>query len=86
MTAVATKRELQKKLRDAQKAAAEAMQELYKKPENRDFFVEQGRKGGKLGGKKRAESMTPEQRRELALKAVRAREAKRRAAKRDAQK
>ncbi len=32
-----------------------------------------GRKGGKVGGKKRAESMTPERRSEIALKAARSR-------------
>lgn len=32
-----------------------------------------GSKGGKIGGKKRAESMTPERRREIALKAARSR-------------
>jgi len=32
-----------------------------------------GRKGGKIGGKKRLETMTPEQRREVAVKAARAR-------------
>jgi hypothetical protein len=32
-----------------------------------------GRKGGKIGGKNRAESLTPEKRREIALKAARAR-------------
>lgn len=32
-----------------------------------------GRKGGKIGGKKRAASMTPERRSEIALKAARAR-------------
>jgi hypothetical protein len=32
-----------------------------------------GRKGGKVGGKKRAESLTPERRRDIALKAARKR-------------
>lgn len=32
-----------------------------------------GRRGGKIGGKKRAESLTPEKRQEIALKAARAR-------------
>ena len=35
--------------------------------------VELGRIGGKIGGKRRAESMTPEQRRDSARKAARAR-------------
>jgi hypothetical protein len=37
-----------------------------------------GRKGGKIGGKLRAESLTAEQRSEIARNAVRARWAKRR--------
>lgn len=36
-----------------------------------------GRKGGKVGGKRSLETMTPEQRSERATKAVAAREAKR---------
>jgi hypothetical protein len=32
-----------------------------------------GRKGGKIGGKRRLSTMTPEQRREVALKAAKAR-------------
>lgn len=36
-----------------------------------------GRRGGKIGGKRRLETMTPEQRSEIALKAARARWAKR---------
>jgi hypothetical protein len=39
----------------------------------RDFFVEQGSLGGKIGGKKRMDRLTPEQRSELARKAVAAR-------------
>ena len=46
-----------------------------------EFFREQGRKGGKLGGKARMEKLTPEQRSEIAKKAslaaTAAREAKR---------
>jgi len=37
-----------------------------------------GRKGGKIGGKRRLTTMTPEQRREVALKAARTRWAKHR--------
>jgi hypothetical protein len=40
-----------------------------------EFFRKQGRKGGKIGGKKRMEALTPEQRAALAKKAVAAREA-----------
>jgi len=32
-----------------------------------------GKRGGKIGGKRRADSMTPERRREIALKAARSR-------------
>lgn len=39
----------------------------------RDFFVQQGSLGGKIGGKKRMDELTPEQRSELARKAVAAR-------------
>jgi general stress protein YciG len=46
-----------------------------------EFFREQGRKGGKLGGKARMEKLTPERRSEIAKKAVAAREAKREKAK-----
>jgi hypothetical protein len=45
-----------------------------------DYFKKQGRKGGKIGGKIAADNMTAEQRRERALKAVAAREAKRKMA------
>jgi hypothetical protein len=46
-------------------------------PEIREFFKKQGSKGGKIGGKRSLETMTPEQRSERARKAVAAREAKR---------
>jgi hypothetical protein len=36
-------------------------------------MAELGRRGGKIGGKKRAESLTPTKRREIALRAARAR-------------
>ena len=42
-----------------------------------EYFREQGRKGGKLGAKARMTKLTPEQRSEIAKKAVAAREAKR---------
>jgi len=51
----------------------------------RAFFVQQGSKGGKLGGRKRMAALSPEERSELAKKAVAARELKRaKAAKSDA--
>ncbi len=36
-------------------------------------MAEMGRKGGKIGGKRRLVTLTPERRREIALKAARAR-------------
>jgi hypothetical protein len=46
-------------------------------PENvREYFVKMGRKGGRIGGKIRAENLTSEQRSESARKAVQARWAK----------
>ena len=38
-----------------------------------DYFRKQGKRGGKLGGKKRAESLTDEQRSAIAKKAAAAR-------------
>ncbi len=49
-------------------------------PEVLDFFRKQGAKGGKIGGKRSLETMTPKERSERARKAVAAREAKRKAA------
>ena len=46
-------------------------------PEVLEYFRKQGAKGGKIGGKRSLETMTPEQRSERARKAVAAREAKR---------
>lgn len=42
-----------------------------------EFFRKQGSKGGKIGGKRSLETMTPKERTERARKAVAAREAKR---------
>lgn len=49
-------------------------------PEVLEYFRGQGSKGGKLSGPARMEKLTPEQRTEIAKKAVAAREAKRAAA------
>jgi hypothetical protein len=46
-----------------------------------EFFREQGRRGGKLSAKARMKKLTPEQRSDIAKKAVAAREAKRKKAK-----
>lgn len=46
-----------------------------------EVMREMGRKGGKIGGKRSLETMTPEDRSARAKKAVDAREAKRRAKK-----
>jgi hypothetical protein len=45
-------------------------------PEALEFFVKAGRKGGKIGGKARIASMTPEELSEANRKAVQARWAK----------
>lgn len=49
-------------------------------PEALQFFREQGKRGGQIGGKKRAANMTPDQRSEAARRMVQARIAKRKAA------
>jgi len=46
-------------------------------PEVLEYFRKQGARGGRIGGKRSLETMTPEQRSERARKAVAAREAKR---------
>jgi hypothetical protein len=46
-------------------------------PEIALYFANMGSKGGKIGGKLRAESLTPNRRREIAQKAIAARWAKR---------
>ncbi|BDC50644.1 hypothetical protein F183_A29600 [Bryobacterales bacterium F-183] len=50
-------------------------------PDVIEYFREQGLKGGRKGGLARAANLTPEQRSEIARKAVAAREAKRAAEK-----
>jgi hypothetical protein len=47
-----------------------------------EFFRKQGAKGGKLSANARMKKLTPEQRSEIAKKAVAAREAKRKKAQR----
>jgi len=44
--------------------------------EMREYLAKIGRKGGKIGGKRRLETMTAEQRRESARRAIAARWAK----------
>jgi hypothetical protein len=46
----------------------------------KEYFIRMGRKGGKLGGKARAASLTDEERTESARRAVMARWAKKKAA------
>ena len=48
-------------------------------PEVLEFFRETGRRGGKIGGKRSLETMTPEQRTERAKKASAARKTKKKA-------
>jgi len=50
-------------------------------PDIRAYFVEQGRIGGLSGGHARAESLSPERRREIAKKAIATRWARERAKK-----
>jgi hypothetical protein len=50
-------------------------------PEVRAFFVQKGKEGGKLSRAARMEKLTPEQRQEIARKAVQARWAKAKEAK-----
>ncbi|MGA2736579.1 MAG: hypothetical protein ABSG65_03910 [Bryobacteraceae bacterium] len=42
------------------------------------FFVEMGARGGRIGGKRRLDTISPERRREIAQKAIAARWAKKR--------
>jgi hypothetical protein len=44
----------------------------------REYFRQEGARGGRIGGKKRAANLTPKQRRESARKAARARWGKKR--------
>jgi hypothetical protein len=46
----------------------------------KQYFIKMGRKGGKLGGRVRAENLTPKQRSEAARKAVMARWGKKKSA------
>jgi hypothetical protein len=55
---------------------AKMMKELLTRKEFEAFFREAGRRGGKIGGKRAAAAMTPEQRSERARKAARSRWAK----------
>jgi hypothetical protein len=55
------------------KLTASTEQEQPSKSDISRVMAALGRKGGKIGGKNRAESLTPEKRREIALKAARAR-------------
>ena len=67
---------LRKRPIDPNAAAHSILQDiiaLTKEPAKDQAAVELGRKGGKVGGKRRAENMTPEQRSEAARKAATAR-------------
>lgn len=52
-------------------AAGEA--EIMTKAQISQLMAEMGRRGGKIGGKRRMETMTPERRSQVALKAAKAR-------------
>ena len=47
--------------------------------DTRAYFVEMGARGGRIGGKRRMETITPERRKEIAQKAIAARWARARA-------
>jgi hypothetical protein len=63
----------------AKKRLPSEVREAFRKmsPEALDFFRKQGAKGGKLSGPARMKKLTPEQRSDIARRAVAAREAKR---------
>jgi hypothetical protein len=46
-------------------------------PDIKAYFVKMGVQGGRIGGKRRAEALSPERRKEIAQKAIAARWAKR---------
>lgn len=58
-----------------QKATAEAAKEsgTFTKEQISQLMAEMGRRGGKIGGKRRLETMSPEERSQIALKAAKAR-------------
>lgn len=67
-----------KKRKDINVLAAEIVQEATKEPETRSdgknpYAVALGKLGGLKGGKARAKKLTPEQRKEIAKKAAKAR-------------
>ena len=64
----------------AKKKLPQGMREFFGTPEAQEFFRKQGARGGKLSAAARMEKLTPEQRSEIARKAVAAREAKRKKA------
>jgi hypothetical protein len=70
-------RKTQPKPRDVNQAAFDAVQQIIARTEGtggkNPMAVALGRLGGLKGGKARADSMTPEQRRKSAVKAARAR-------------
>lgn len=81
-----------RKQRDANEAAFDAVQQAIRMAEEEitepaptfnaqlsAYMAKIGAKGGKIGGKKRLQTLTKERREEIALNAVRARWAKRKA-------
>jgi hypothetical protein len=52
------------------------IREFYKTPELQEYFQQEGRRGGKIGGKIRAEKLSKARRQEIARKAAEARWAK----------
>jgi hypothetical protein len=69
---------IQKTCKEIQRGLGWTQVDKTKLPKDvRDFFVKQGSLGGKIGGKRRMGELSPEQRTELARKAVAARIKKR---------
>jgi hypothetical protein len=60
-----------------QESTSEPEPETMTKTQISQLMSEMGRRGGKIGGKRRLETMTPEKRSQIALKAARARWANR---------
>jgi hypothetical protein len=57
----------------AEQATSDSKPDLPAEPQKNQAAVELGRLGGQKGGKARAEKLTPEQRKEIAQKAAKAR-------------
>lgn len=61
-----------------QESTSEPKLETATKAQISQLMAQMGRKGGKIGGKRRMQTMTPEERSQIALRAAQARWSKRR--------